>query len=192
MKPDWDKLMDDFKDSPSSLIADVDCTAEGKDLCSKMGVRGYPTIKWGDPADLKDYEGGRELSDLKKFAEENLGPSCGPDNLDLCDDDSKASIAKFQAMSPEELEKVIEEADAKIASIEAKGTKEVAKLEAKIKGINDEITAAKDKKDKTVAKESAKLGLRFKKSVAAAIRKKEEASKAAKGSKKKKKGKKEL
>ena len=41
MKPDWDKLMDAFADSDTQLIGDVDCTAEGKDLCSAHGVRGY-------------------------------------------------------------------------------------------------------------------------------------------------------
>merc|ERR1711879_75883 len=64
--------MDDFKDSTTSLVAYVDCTAGGKDLCDKNGVRGYPTIKYGDPGDLKDYNGGRTYDDLKKFADENL------------------------------------------------------------------------------------------------------------------------
>ena len=41
MKPDWDKLMDAFADSETALVADVDCTTEGKDLCSEHGVRGY-------------------------------------------------------------------------------------------------------------------------------------------------------
>jgi len=50
MKPDWDKLMGQFADSDTQLVADVDCTAEGKPLCDANGIRGYPTIKWGDPA----------------------------------------------------------------------------------------------------------------------------------------------
>jgi len=99
MKPDWDKLIEDFKDSSSSLVADVDCTTEGKSLCETHGVKGYPTIKYGDPSYLKDYSGGRTYEDLKKFADENLGPSCGPDTLDVCSDEQKALIKKFQAMS---------------------------------------------------------------------------------------------
>ena len=35
LKPDWDKLMDEFNGSPGSLVADVDCTAEGQSLCEK-------------------------------------------------------------------------------------------------------------------------------------------------------------
>ena len=59
MKPAWDELMAAFEDSPTSLVADVDCTAAGESICSKVGVQGYPTIKYGDPNDLKDYNGGR-------------------------------------------------------------------------------------------------------------------------------------
>ena len=33
-----------------------------------MGVRGYPTIKHGDPNNLEDYKGGRDYSALEKFA----------------------------------------------------------------------------------------------------------------------------
>merc|ERR1711982_206147 len=68
--------MDEFKGSPTSLVADVDCTAGGKDLCSTHGVRGYPTIKYGDPADLQDYKGGREYKDLDTFAQRSA--PCAP------------------------------------------------------------------------------------------------------------------
>jgi len=105
MKPDWDKLISDFSDSPTSLVADVDCTTDGgKDLCEKHGVRGYPSIKYGDPGDLKDYNGGRSYDDFKKFADENLGPSCGPEHLELCSDDVKAKVEKYMKMSKDKLE----------------------------------------------------------------------------------------
>ena len=94
--------MNDFKDSPSALIADVDCTTEGKSLCEKHEVRGYPSIKYGEPGDLKDYNGGRTYADLKKFAEENLGPTCGPgENLELCDAGTKKKIEGYVDMSLE-------------------------------------------------------------------------------------------
>jgi len=105
LKPTWDKLMDEFKDSPKALVADVDCTAGGKELCEKNEVRGYPTIKYGEPGDLKDYQGGRSFEDLKKFADENLGPTCGPgENIDLCDAETKAGIEKYIPMSAGKLE----------------------------------------------------------------------------------------
>merc|ERR1711935_85720 len=99
MKPAWDKLITAFEGSQTALVADVDCTAGGKELCNKLGVRGYPTIKHGDPNNLEDYKGGRDFDSLKKFADENLGPSCGPKNLDLCGAEKKAEIKKFQGMS---------------------------------------------------------------------------------------------
>merc|ERR1712086_753941 len=93
-KPDWDKLMDAFADSETVLIADVDCTTEGKPLCEQFGVKGYPTLKWGDPSNLEDYKGGRDYKSLEKFAKENLKPICSPSNIDLCDDEKKAEIEK--------------------------------------------------------------------------------------------------
>jgi hypothetical protein len=118
MKPDWDKLMDAFADSKDALVADVDCTTEGKELCTEQGVKGYPTIKWGDPANLEDYKGGRDYPSLERFANENLKPICSPANIDLCDADKKAEIEKFLTMDQDELGKLIAESDKKIEDTE--------------------------------------------------------------------------
>jgi thiol-disulfide isomerase/thioredoxin len=72
IKPDWDKLIADFEGSSDKMVADVDCTAEGEPLCAEFGIQGFPTLKWGDPSDLQDYNGGRSYEDLKQFADENL------------------------------------------------------------------------------------------------------------------------
>jgi hypothetical protein len=106
--------MSEYAGSDSRLIADVDCTTEGQSLCEKIGVSGYPTIKWGDPADLKDYEGGRSLEDLKAFAEENLGPTCGPENLDLCEAKKKKKIEDYMKMPLDKLEAKMKEAIRKV------------------------------------------------------------------------------
>merc|ERR1712193_591983 len=110
--------MDEYKGSSTALVADVDCTTGGKELCETHGVRGYPTIKWGDPSALEDYQGGRTLKDLQDFAKENLKPICSPSNLDLCDDEKKAEIAKLQAMSDADLEAAIAEKKKEIADAE--------------------------------------------------------------------------
>ena len=57
MKPAWDRLGADYKDSASVMIVDVDCTAEGSGTCGKVGVKGYPTIKYYPAGDKKgkDY-----------------------------------------------------------------------------------------------------------------------------------------
>ena len=118
MKPDWDKLAKNFEDSETQLIADVDCTGDGEPLCSTYGIEGFPTIKWGDPSDLQDYEGGREYDDLLAFAEANLKPQCSPKNLDLCDADKKAEINKYMEMPVEELKAAIAEKEAAVEKID--------------------------------------------------------------------------
>jgi hypothetical protein len=114
MKPDWDKLMGEFAGNPGILVGDVDCTESGKPLCEKHGVQGFPTIKWGDPDDLKDYEGGRSYEDLKKHTE-SLGPQCGPgENIGLCSEKVKAKIEKYMKLSAAELQEKIDKAVAKV------------------------------------------------------------------------------
>lgn len=149
MKPAWDQLTGDFADSDKVAIVDVDCTSdESKDLCSKYGVKGYPTIKYitasTDPMGDK-YEGGRTYDDLKKFADENLGPSCSPAEIDLCSDEQKAEIEKFQAIPIDELKATVAERTAAAEAAEKTFKDEVAKLQAtyeKLMKDKDEAVAA--------------------------------------------------
>jgi hypothetical protein len=117
--------MEDFQGNPSAMVGDVDCTTAGQPLCEKHGVRGYPTIKYGDPNELKDYNGGRSYDDFKKFATENLGPQCGPgENIDLCSADVKAKIEGYLKMSADRMEGKIRNAQ-KILNEEAPIMKKV-------------------------------------------------------------------
>ena len=103
MKPDWDKLAADFEGSDKVLIADADCTAGGKPLCDKFGVRGYPTLKVfaaGDE-DGEEYKGGRDPAALKKFASE-MGPGCTVDNMEVCTAEEKEKLEKYVAMDASE------------------------------------------------------------------------------------------
>mmetsp|Transcript_11483 Transcript_11483/g.25280 ORF Transcript_11483/g.25280 Transcript_11483/m.25280 type:complete len:217 (-) Transcript_11483:819-1469(-) len=138
LKPDWDKLMEEFAGSSTQLIADVDCTADGKPLCDDNGVKGYPTLKWGDPSDLQDYQGARTFDDLKKFAEENLKPMCSPKNIDLCDDEKKADIKKYQDMADKDLDDAIVAEEKKLEDAEAKFKEEVQKLQDKYQALSTE------------------------------------------------------
>lgn len=130
LKPDWDKLMDLYKGHATALVADVDCTAGGKDLCGTMGVQGYPTLKYGDPSDLQDYKGGRDFESLKTFAENNLKPMCSPSNIDLCDDAKKAQIEKYQGMDADALRTAIEAEEKKLKDAEDNFKAEVQKLQS--------------------------------------------------------------
>jgi len=109
MKPAWDQLMKQYETSDDILIADVDCTADGEQLCSDHEIEGYPTLKFGAPDALKDYDGGNEFGDLLQFAKTNLGPCCGPENLELCNDGDKAMIEAIIATGVEKLEEEIDE-----------------------------------------------------------------------------------
>merc|ERR1719324_402360 len=153
MKPDWDKLIEAFADSKTAGVYDVDCTTAGKALCEQHGVRGYPTIKWGDPSALEDYKGGRSLKDLQKFAAENLKPVCSPANLDLCDADKKKQIDDFIALGADALDAKIKEAQAESAALETTFKEEVKKLQATYEQLQ------KDKDEGLKAIKDSGLGL---------------------------------
>jgi len=149
MKPDWDRLMKEFENSETALVADVDCTAEGKPLCSKVGVKGYPTLKYGDPNNLDDYKGGRSYNDLLTFAKENLGPTCGPIDMDLCDDKQKTKIEEIQARGLDKLGAEIDEIEATIKAAEDHFADEVKKLQETYEQLTKDkeatVQAAKDR-----------------------------------------------
>merc|ERR1719362_1755996 len=144
--------MKEFKDSKTALVADVDCTAEGKPLCDANGVQGFPTIKYGDPNALEKYEGGRDFDSLKKFADENLKPMCSPSNLDLCDDDQKASIQTLLDMDVADLEAQIKAGDQKIEDAETTFKTELQKLQDSYQQL------MKDKEDTIAAVKNDGLG----------------------------------
>jgi hypothetical protein len=162
MKPAWDKLMAEFDGAADRMVGDVDCTAAGKPLCDSNGVQGFPTIKYGDPNNLEDYQGGRDFDSLKKFADDNLGPTCGPNNIDLCDDEQKAEIEKLQAMSADELDAAIKEKEGELEDAEATFKSEVEKLQKDYEGLMKT-------KDETIANVKAS-GLGMMKSVKAAAK----------------------
>lgn len=152
MKPAWDSLMTEFADSKTVVVGDVDCTAAGKPLCDANGVQGYPTIKHGDPAALEDYNGGRDLEELKKFTAA-LKPVCSPSNMDLCDEEGKAAIEKVLALSDDEIASQIEAGDKKIADAESTFNSELEKLQATYQELQ------KTKEDTIKEVKSSGLGL---------------------------------
>lgn len=163
MKPAWDKLMAEFADSKSALVADVDCTAAGKPLCDSNGVKGFPTIKYGNPSDLQDYQGGRDFDALLEFANENLGPTCSPDNLDLCSDEKKEEITKFQEMGMEALDEKVTALDKEITDADETFNTSLKKLQEAYEKLQ------KDKEDTIAAAKGQGLGMM--KSVLASLKK---------------------
>mmetsp|Transcript_11584 Transcript_11584/g.41321 ORF Transcript_11584/g.41321 Transcript_11584/m.41321 type:complete len:142 (+) Transcript_11584:270-695(+) len=62
--------MEEYASSATLLIDHIDCTAEGKELCSRHAITGYPSILYGDTEDLQTYEGGRSTEELIAFAKD--------------------------------------------------------------------------------------------------------------------------
>jgi len=146
MKPAWDRLMAEFAGHKSTAIFDVDCTGEGKPLCDSHDVRGFPTIKYGDPNNLEDYAGRRQYDALKKFADE-LKPRCALDARDLCSETQNAQIDKYTEMGRMGIEAFLEESEEAIAEAEASFKAEVEKLQSIYAGLeqarDDAIAAVK-------------------------------------------------
>jgi len=138
MKPAWDKLMRDYKESKTALIADVDCTTKaGEKLCGAHGIEGYPTIRHGDPTDLQEYSGEHDFKALKAFADLNLKPQCGFKHPELCDEESKSQISMLSAMDETGLTGLIADVDAIVAEERTKAEAEMEKLSEKIQIIED-------------------------------------------------------
>ncbi|CAI7780626.1 unnamed protein product [Closterium sp. NIES-54] len=74
LAPEWERLAAAFRASVYVHIAQVDCDAH-KELCSKFGVSGYPTLKWFPRNSLtpETYTGDREAEKLLEFANQKSG-----------------------------------------------------------------------------------------------------------------------
>lgn len=138
MKPDWDKLMNKYASSQAAFVAEVDCTTAGRSLCDDVGVRGYPTIKYGSHSEgLQDYQGGRDFQSLDKFAASLKAP-CGPDMMHLCDEPTKRQIQDWQRMDPKDLDVLIKEKEDQIAAADKGLREEVDKLQKRYQELEDE------------------------------------------------------
>jgi len=101
MKPDWDALGEQYGEGSSVVIGDVDCTADGKSLCERFEVRGYPTVKYftSDTGEKgADYQQARSLDALKAFVEKELAVMCTVESKsESCDEREQKYIEKMQA-----------------------------------------------------------------------------------------------
>ena len=120
MKPAWDRLGADYKDSASVMIVDVDCTAEGSGTCAKVGVKGYPTIKYYPAGDKKgkDYKGGQDYDALKSFVTKTLDkPLCDAATKKGCAKNEVEFLKKMDGKSKSELKSELKEKTAELNEI---------------------------------------------------------------------------
>jgi|TARA_B110000977_G_scaffold120668_1_gene155310 protein disulfide-isomerase-like protein len=144
MKPDWDSLMAEYESSENILVADVDCVGDGKDLCDKAGVKGFPTIKWGDPENLSPYEGGRDLAGLKSFAA-SLKVPCNVETLENCDDQEKTLIKELESSTATEITASVDKYNQEMLDIDSTFKERVQKLQATYQELVGEKDQKKDK-----------------------------------------------
>lgn len=153
LKPAWDKLMHEYREHPDIVIGDCDCTGACKGLCEEMGVQGYPTLKFGDPAALADYQGPRDFDGLKRHADTELRAACSPARPDLCDEAQTTLIETLQAMAAADLDAEIAKSENEVAAVEARFKADVEKLQAEYARLQEE------KKTAVAEAQAAGLGL---------------------------------
>lgn len=111
MAPDWDTLGETFKPSDGVVIAKVNADEE-RDLGSKFGVKGFPTLKWfpAGSSTPEDYEGGRSIDAFVEYVNGRIGsakkvksaptsvPELTASDFDaVVGDASKARLVEFYA-----------------------------------------------------------------------------------------------
>jgi hypothetical protein len=146
MKPDWDSLASTYADSKKVVIADVDCTAGGKPLCDKYGVRGYPTIKYFNPPDEEgeDYKGGRDTAALKKFIETELGPGCSVDAKENCSEEQLKELQQYIEMDGAERESLMTKKKDELKAAEDAHNDLLKNLQAQFKESQDALEKLKE------------------------------------------------
>jgi len=111
-------------------------------------------------AALEDYHGSRDLETLTTFATENLVPTCSPADIDLCDDDQKLKIKKYQELGADELEKLVKEKELVQAKVKKDYSELVEGLHASFEGHHasyQEATEAKDAALEAIEKDYSEL-----------------------------------
>ncbi|KIL63362.1 hypothetical protein M378DRAFT_164675 [Amanita muscaria Koide BX008] len=98
--PTWEKLVGEAKtEFPDVRLAQVNCALYG-DLCNENGVTGYPTITlYHSGHVVKEFDGNRELSNLKSFLHEHISPpsSSSPIEADLEHSEEKIDGAETES-----------------------------------------------------------------------------------------------
>ena len=74
MAKDFLKLSQKYENSETILVAEIDCTdKDNGEFCKEHGIKGYPTIKFGDPKKSKQYHyDDRTVAAMSKFIEKTL------------------------------------------------------------------------------------------------------------------------
>ena len=112
------------------MIVDVDCTADGAQTCQKMGVQGYPTIKYFLAGDKKgkDYQQGRDFDAMLAFTKKTLDvEKCDVKTKKACKPNEIALIEKFDGKTSADIAEELKKRSEELKTI--KSDMKAAKLE---------------------------------------------------------------
>jgi len=139
MAGSWKTVMDEYADSEIVTVAEVDCIGTGKKLCETHSISGFPAIRYGDPSELQDYVGGRDVGSLREFAA-TLLPPCNVNTLENCSLEQVEDIKEFSSSTVEELQLIVSMYETEVANIGATFKEAVNKLQ----GSYNLLTKTKD------------------------------------------------
>nr|CAG4643858.1 EOG090X0438 [Lepidurus arcticus] len=77
LKPEFDKASGDLKNNdPPVYLVKVDCTEDGKAVCGRFSVQGYPTLKIFRNGEMSaEYNGPRDANGIIKYMRAQVGPA---------------------------------------------------------------------------------------------------------------------
>jgi len=131
----WFPMMEDWEEKKHAIVDVVDCSGDGKQICTKMDLHGkLPNMRygWGGPdalktGGLKGYSGGRFEDQLKKWAKDNLVEGLVPGEefgsvMQKSDKNSfgAGGAAEGMGITKEELERIQRTASASMSAEEYK------------------------------------------------------------------------
>tara|TARA_B100001989_G_C24549475_1_gene473281 strand:+ start:4587 stop:5243 length:657 start_codon:yes stop_codon:yes gene_type:complete len=148
LKPDWDLLGD--SGPKNVIIGDVDCTDNGKLLCDKYGVKGYPTLKRFWKKTNEDYSGERSYEALKKYVD-TLKPLCGPENLDYCSEKQKKTISVIGKMTQTQLDTKLKVLNKEIEDADKDHQELLKSLQSTFKESSEKLDVLKKEKNSEIS-----------------------------------------
>ena len=144
--PVWDELESAYHLNSTHLVQRISCEDEhgrkNVKLCNYNAIKAYPTIKYGNPHDLKLYKGPYTLYAFKEFIENSLQVPCTPEYIEFCDDDKKDTMMHAMSLTEEQLQKAIEKEEKRIQNVTAEYELKLKELENKYEAVMTEQETA--------------------------------------------------
>lgn len=150
--PDFQSLAREYRNEEEILFGKVNCNGNSKELCTSVGVSGYPSVYYGNPHALKRFKRGRTLEANLETMKETLELACWPSKPEYCTEEEIELYSQLMERSVDDLgdEVVIEKK--KIFDAEQFVSDEKAKMKERFDVERAERDAIFDNSDYWLAK----------------------------------------